>query len=444
MHDDFETQDIMITGGTLLTMASPGEVIEDPVIGIRDGKIGFVEERGYPAVLSGTARETIDASGCLVMPGLVNVHTHLAMTCFRGLADDLPLMNWLTDHIFPAEAQFINRETVYAGAMLAIAEMILSGTTTFCDGYFFEGEVGRAAITAGMRGVIAAGFIDLPEFNASGHSEKAVAADRFVERWLNRSPLDVPALFCHSPYTCNPETLRTVKDVARQSGLTFQIHLSETREEVRLIQERYGKNPVEYLYDLGVLDAGTIAAHAIWLGKDELDVIAANGVKVAHDPESNMKLGAGIAPVPEMLKRGIDVGLGTDGCASNNDLDLFGEMGMAAKVHKVFSEDPTVMTAKQVVEMATIGGARVLGMEDRIGSIVPGKEADIILVNMRQPHLTPIYQPFSHLVYAANGSDVVTSIIGGRIVMRDRHLIHINLAPIMEKVHRIADRVKSK
>jgi 5-methylthioadenosine/S-adenosylhomocysteine deaminase len=436
-----ETPDILITGGTLLTMAPPEEIVEDPVIGIRDGKIDFIEKGKIPAGHYGAAREIIDASGCIVMPGLVNVHTHLAMTCFRGLADDLPLMTWLNDHIFPAEARFINRRTVYVGAMLAIAEMILSGTTTFCDGYFFEGEVGRAAIAAGMRGVIAQGFIDFPTPNQPGHSENAAIAERFVERWHDRSPLITPALVCHSPYTCSPDTLRIVKDVARRAGVTFQIHLAETREEVRLIRERYGKKSVQHLHDLDLLDQNTIAAHCIWLDGGELDLLAAGRVKVAHDPESNMKLGAGVAPVPEMLRRGIDVGLGTDGCASNNDLDLFGEMGMAARLQKVFSGDPTALTAKRVVEMATIGGARVLGMADRIGSIAPGKEADIILVDMRKPHLTPLYRPFSHLVYAARGADVVTSIIGGRIVMKERRLLQIELTAVMEEVRRIADRI---
>jgi 5-methylthioadenosine/S-adenosylhomocysteine deaminase len=441
MNTDHEKPDILITGGTLLTMAPPGRILENQVIGIRDGKILFVQQRPPPLTFSMTAREVVDASGCIVMPGLVNVHSHLAMTCFRGLADDLPLMTWLNDHIFPAEAKFIDRKTVYAGAMLAIAEMILSGTTTFCDGYFFEGEVGRAAIATGMRGVIAQGFIDLPTPDRPGFSEQTAISERFVERWRDRSSLVTPALFCHSAYTCSPETLQSVKAVARRTGVSFQIHLAETREEVRLIRERYGRKPVQHLRDLDLLDEDTIAAHCIWLDGEELDLIAAGKVKVAHDPESNMKLGAGVAPVPEMLRRGIDVGLGTDGCASNNDLDLFGEMAMAAKLHKVFSGDPTVLPAEKVVEMATIGGARVLGMADRIGSIAPGKEADIILVDIQKPHLTPLYHPFSHLVYAARGADVVTSIIGGRIVMKDRRLLQIELAAVMEEVRRIADRI---
>lgn len=443
MNDSDQKLDILITGGTLLTMAAPEDIVEEPMIGIRDGKILFIKKgplttRHYP-----DAGERIDASGCLVMPGLVNTHTHLPMVLFRGLADDLPLMTWLNDHIFPAERRFIDKETVYDGATLAIAEMILSGTTTFCDGYFFEDAVAQAAIESGMRGVVAQGFIDFTTSHQIDSSRNASIAENFIKKWRNRSPLVTPALICHSSYTCSPETLRTIKAVARRNKTPFLIHLAETREEAALLRERYGKKPVQHLRDLDLLDKDTIAAHCIWLDGEELDLLAAGKVKVAHDPESNMKMGAGVAPVPEMLRRGIDVGLGTDGCASNNDLDLFGEMEMAAKLHKVFSGDPTAMKAERVVEMATIGGARVLGIADRIGSIAPGKEADIILVDMRKPHLTPLYHPFSHLVYAARGADVVTSIIGGRIVMRDRRLLSIELTAVMEKVRRIAARIKA-
>ena len=433
--------DILIAGGTLLTMAAPGEIIEEPIIGIRDGKILFVGREPFPVGFAPKALEVIDASGLLLMPGLVNVHTHLPMVLFRGLADDLPLMKWLTDHIFPVEGRFVNRDTVYAGSILAIAEMILSGTTTFCDGYFFESAVARAAIDCGIRGVVAQGFIDFPTPDQPDSARHREQAYRFVQKWKERSPLVTPSLVCHSPYTCSPETLRTIKAVTREAGIPFQIHLAETRDEIALLRERYGKKPVHHLHDLDLLDAGTIAAHCIWLEDDELDILAALGVKVAHDPESNMKLGAGVAPVPAMLGRGIDVGLGTDGCASNNNLDLFGEMGMCAKLHKVFSADPTILPAEKVVEMATIGGARVLGMADCIGSIVPGKWADIILLDLNKPHLTPLYSPFSQVVYAASGADVSTSIIGGRIVMRDRKLLALDAASTMAEVRRIAAEV---
>jgi 5-methylthioadenosine/S-adenosylhomocysteine deaminase len=423
-------------------MDRPGSIVPDPIVGILDGKIAFVTRGPFTPDLY-PCRQFIDGTGCIVMPGLVNVHAHLAMSCFRGLADDLPLMAWLNDHIFPAEARFIDRRTVYAGATLSMCEMILSGTTTFCDAYFFEGEVGRAAMSLGMRGVIAQGFIDFPTPDLPDPPDKAAVAERFVDRWRGVSPLLTPALVCHAPYTCSPETLRTIKEVSRRTGVTFQIHLAETREEVRMVLERYGRKPAHHLQHLGLLDEHTIAAHCIWLDEDELDLLAAGGVKVAHDPESNMKLAAGVAPLPSMLRKGIEVGLGTDGSASNNDIDLFSEMGMTAKLHKAFAGDPTVLKAEQVVAMATIGGARVLGLADRIGSIVPGKEADIILLDMRQPHLTPVYNPFSHLVYAARGADVSTSIIAGRIVMRDRQLPHIDVAEAMERVRAIASSIRA-
>ncbi|MBM4313656.1 MAG: amidohydrolase, partial [Deltaproteobacteria bacterium] len=419
--------DILITGGTLLTMEKTAETIEAPVIGIRDGEILFAERGPLPAGYSPEARERIDASECIVMPGLVNTHTHLPMVLFRGLADDLPLMTWLNDHIFPAERRYINRETVYAASLLAIAEMILSGTTTFCDGYFYEDSVAKAAIAAAMRGVVAQGFIDLPTPDQPTPSRHAAVAENFVQKWRGFSPLITPALVCHSSYMCVPETLKAIKATARRNGTLFVIHLAETREEVTLLRERHGKKPVHHLHDLDLLDEATIAAHCIWIDGDELDLLAHFGVKVAHNPQSNMKLAAGVAPVPELLRRGIDVGLGTDGSASNNSLDLFGEMAMCAKLHKAFSKDPTVLPAAEVVAMATLGGARVLGMADRIGSIAPGKRADIILVNTNKPHLVPMYNPFSHLVYAASGADVVTSIIDGRVVMKDRRLLTIDL-----------------
>jgi len=433
-----------MTGGTLLTMASPAEIIEDPWIGIRDGKILFAEAAPLQPCPLPEAHEIIDATGHLIMPGLVNTHTHLPMVLFRGLADDLPLMSWLNDYIFPAEARYINRQTVHAGSVLAIAEMIQAGTTTFCDGYFFEDTIALAAMDSGMRGVVAQGFIDFPTPDQPDPSRKRENAERFIDRWRNRSPLITPALVCHSAYTCAPETLQTIKAVSRLTGTTFQIHLAETREEVALLQNRFGKKPVVHLRDLGLLDEMTVAAHCIWLDEDELDLLARHRVKVAHDPESNMKLGAGVAPVAQMLRMGIEVGLGTDGCASNNNLDLFGEMGMCARLQKVCSMDPTVLPAEKVLEMATIGGARVLGISSEIGSIVPGKWADIVLLAMNKPHLTPLYNPFSQVVYAASGADVATVLIGGKVVMRNRQLQTLDVEEAMANVRTIAASIQEK
>jgi len=430
--------DIAITGGTLMTMSAKMEIIEDSIVGIKDGLIVAVGRNNNQRYATIKAKETINASGCIVMPGLVNTHTHLPMVCFRGMADDLPLMEWLTKHIFPAETRFVNKKMVYYGAMLAMAEMIMSGTTTFCDGYFFEDTITEALSATGMRAVVSQGFADFIMPDKSSFGKMMAAARRFVVRWQSHAPMITPAFFCHSPYTCSPATLVNVKEAARESGLLYLLHLLENKDEIDIILNRYGKKPVQHLLDLSVLDDQTVAVHCNWLAKEDLAIFADLGVKVSHNPESSMKLAAGVAPVPEMLKHGIKLGLGTDGCASNNDMDMFREMDTAAKIHKVTALDPTVMSAGTVLKMATIGGAKVLGLDKLIGSIEAGKQADIILIDMNQPHLTPLYNCYSQLVYAARGADVKTSIINGRIVMKERQLRTIDLPAAMKNVRAIA------
>ena len=421
-----------------MTMSAGMEIIEDSIIGIKDGLIVKISQKKDSGSNAFTAKETIDASGCIVMPGLVNTHTHLPMVCFRGMADDLPLMKWLNEHIFPAEARFVNKKMVYDGATLAMAEMILSGTTTFCDGYFFEDAITEAVSVAGMRAVVSQGFSDFIMPDKSSFEKMMAAAKRFVTRWQPYAPMITPAYFCHSPYTCSPATLVRVKEAAREAGILYLMHLLENKDEIDTILTRYGKKPIQHLLDLGVLDTQTVAVHCNWLTKEDIAVFADLGVKVSHNPESSMKLAAGVAPVPEMLRHGITVGIGTDGCASNNDLDMFREMDTAAKIHKVTLLDPTVMSAETVLKMATIDGAKVLGLDNLIGSIEAGKQADIILVDMNQPHLTPLYNCYSQLVYAARGADVRTSIINGRIVMKERQLLTIDILTAMNNVRSIA------
>lgn len=432
--------DILIQGGTLLTMTGGDEIVIDPRIGIRDGRILFIVPAHDPLAALYSPREVIDASGCLVLPGLVNTHTHVPMVCFRGLADDLPLMDWLNNHIFPAERRFVNREMVRVGALLGIAEMILSGTTTFCDGYFHAGAIARAARESGIRCVAGMGIID-SDIDLAGEAEAAAhaaAAEKFLAKWADAKPAIVPAIFCHAPYTCSPRTIRAAKEVARRHDSLFLIHLAETAEERDFVASRFGLGPVFHLAALGVLDSRTVAIHCNWLDEEEIDCLARNGVKVSHNPRSNMKLATGVGPMPALIAAGAPVGLGTDGCASNNTHDMFGEMDGAAKLHKVFHKDPKVMSAPQVLRMATLDGARVLGLEDEIGSLAPGKRADIILVDLRKPHLTPMYNPYSHLVYAASGADVRTSIIDGKIVMRDRKVLTMDVEAAMDGVNAIA------
>ena len=434
-----EKFDMAIEGGTVLTMSAKMEIIENSVIGIRGNLIAMVDSnRRIPA------HKTINAKGHLVLPGLINTHTHLPMVCFRGMADDLPLMDWLNGHIFPMEARFVNKEMVYESTILAMAEMILSGTTTFCDGYFFENRIAEAAKVCGMRAVVSQGFADFATPDNPRFDKMMSAGIRFVERWQSSAPMITPAFFCHSPYTCSPQTLVNVKAAAREAGILYLTHLLENKDETDTIEKRYGRKPVRHLLDLGVLDHQTIAVHCNWLDSEDIAVFADLGVSVSHNPVSSMKLAAGVAPVPQMLEKGIRVGLGTDGSASNNALDMFKEMDASAKLHKVMSLDPTVMNASSVLKVATSGGASVLGMGNLIGSIEVGKLADIIIMDMNQPHLTPLYNPYSQLVYAARGADVKTSIVNGKIVMENRRLLTIDLENAINNVNRIAAHISAE
>jgi 5-methylthioadenosine/S-adenosylhomocysteine deaminase len=379
----------------------------------------------------------IDAQGGIIMPGLVNTHTHAAMTCFRGLADDLPLETWLQEHIFPAESQ-LNPDMVYKGALLACAEMILSGTTCFCDMYLFEEAVARAAKDAGLRAVVGEVLYDFPSPNY-GKLENGFACTRDLIACWKHDPLITVAVEAHSTYLCAPDLIRKAASIATENHVPFIIHLAETRSEVAQIKKRYGVTPVGYLADLNVLAPNLLGCHCVHLTPEDMDLLRQFDVKVSHNPESNMKLASGIAPIPELLKQGITVGLGTDGCASNNDLDLFMEMDMAAKLHKVYTLDPTVMDARTVLRMATIGGARCLGLERQIGSLEKGKRADIIVLDTRSPHLTPMYDPCSHLVYAAKGNDVMISIVDGKVLMENRELSTLAVDNILKDMRRIAE-----
>ena len=435
-----EKIDILITGGTLLPLSGHMDVIEDAAVGISGGKIRFACARADATDVSPV--ETIDAAGCAVMPGLVNTHTHLPMTCFRGLADDLPLMEWLHEHIFPAEAKHVNREMIYRGALLGMAEMIRSGTTTCCDSYFYESHVVQAAVDAGLRIVAGQGFIDFSPPDGEELRKKAEAAEKFIVKWQPLSPMVTPSLFCHSAYTCATETLQTVKRIADEAAVPFMMHLAETKEEVDIIRSRYGLRPVHYLEKIGVLGGKSAAVHCVWLDDSEMDVLAASGTGVCHCPESNMKLASGNARIPELLKRGVAVGLGTDGCASNNDLDMLLELDTMAKLHKVSTMNPTVMDAAAALQIATTGGARVLGLQRLIGSVEPGKCADLIVLDMKKAHLTPLYHLYSQIVYACRGSDVRDVIIDGKVVMRNRRLLTLDVAKVMDDVREIADRIR--
>ncbi|MCU0559794.1 MAG: amidohydrolase [Desulfobacterales bacterium] len=432
--------DLVLNRGLLLTVDAENRVIPDGAVAVRDGRIAAV---GTTAELSGLpAAEVIDARGGIIMPGLVNTHTHAAMTLFRGLADDLPLMAWLNEHIFPAEAG-LDAEQVRSGALLACAEMILSGTTTFCDMYLFAAAVGRAAQQAGMRAVVGEVLFDFPS-PAYGDAENGFACTQRLIDAFRGDPLISVAVEPHSPYLCRPELLERAFRLAQRHGLPMVIHLAETSGEVETIIARYGRTPVGHLAALGLLAPNVLACHCVALTEDDIGLLQAHAVKVSHNPESNMKLASGIAPVPRLLAAGICVGLGTDGAASNNNLDLFQEMDTAAKLHKGQTLDPTVMDAQTVLRMATIDGARALGLGERIGSIEAGKQADLIVLDTRKPHLTPMYHPASHLVYAARGSDVATVVIAGRVVLRDRRILTFDAQAAMDEVNRLAAAIRAR
>jgi len=431
-------QELVIYNATVVTMDADSTILPRGYVMVRAGGIAAVEAGDPPATAGG---ERLDAEGGLVLPGLINTHTHAAMTLFRGLADDLPLMQWLESYIFPAEAR-MDAAFVHTGARLACAEMIRAGITCFCDMYLFAHEVARAARDCGVRAVVGEVLYDFPSSNY-GPIEAGFAYTReLIETWRG-DPLVSVAVQPHAPYTCRPELLREADRIARHYDVPLVMHLAETDGETRQIQERYGLRPVAHLDRLGLLHANLIADHAVWLTADEIALMAQRGVRVAHCVESNMKLASGVAPLPELLAAGVTVGLGTDGCASNNDLDLFGEMDTVAKLHKVQRLDPTVMDAATVLRLATIEGARVLGLAHRIGSLETGQRADLIVVDTRQPHLTPLYNPVSHLVYAARSADVRHTVIDGRLVMRDRRLLTIDLASLLDQARAKAALVTS-
>ncbi len=435
------TYDLVVHNGTIVTVNTSFEIIPKGLLCIKSGKLQRVEALSENPELP-EARETINAAGGIIMPGLVNTHTHLPMTLFRGLADDLPLDVWLNEHIFPAESDHMNPDNVRWGTLLACVEMLLSGTTTCCDGYFFEDQVAAALQTSGMRAILAQGVIDFPAPGVPDPEENIEIAKRFATKWQNSTSLITPSVFCHSAYTCSAATLKKVKSLCAENGWLLQIHAAETRKECQQIQKEHQATPIQYLDQLGILDENTLLVHCIWVNDKDIEIIAARKAGISHNPESNAKLASGIAPTPKFLKSGITVGLGTDGCASNNNLDLFHEMDMVAKLHKAEKFDPTTMDAKTVVEIATITGARAIGLDHQIGSLEVGKQADLIVIDTHAPHLVPLYHPESHIVYAAKSSDVRDVVVDGRLLVRNRQILHLDVKEIMANVREVARHIK--
>jgi 5-methylthioadenosine/S-adenosylhomocysteine deaminase len=432
---------LVVANATVVTMDGERRVIERGAVAIDGSDIVAV---GASSAIHAEykAGDTIDAGGAVVMPGLVNTHTHAPMVLYRGLADDLALMEWLQKYIFPAEAKTVSPRFVAAGARLAAVEMIRSGTTTFADMYYFEEEVGRAARGAGLRGVLGETIIQFPSPDAKTPADGLARTERFIEEFAGDS-LITPAVAPHSMYTLDAADLKKCFALSESHGVPMLIHLAETQDEVKIAREKHGRTPTGYLESLGLLSPRTLAAHAVWLTPEDIGILSRRSVGVSHNPESNMKLASGVAPVPGLLAAGVAVGLGTDGAASNNDLDMFEAIRQAALLHKLESRDPRTLPAGDALALATIGGARALGMHDTIGSIEPGKRADIIIVEMSSARQTPVYDPISHLVYATRGDDVRTSIVGGRVLMRDRRVLTLDEQAVLAEARRMADEVRA-
>ncbi len=432
--------DILIHNALVLTLEPGAAPLDDGFVAIKGSKIAAVGSAscpGPPCKSLPSAAQTLNAGGGLVLPGLVNTHTHAAMVWFRGLADDLPLHQWLNDFMFPLEAGWLDGDKVYLGTLLAAAELIRGGVTTVADSYFFETEARRALAEAGLRTVAAQGVVDFPAPGVPDPRDNLRVAAEFLETGRDFPPdLVTSTLFCHSLYTCGPETLKQGKALARARNLPFFLHLAETRQEVEELREKTGLSPGAYLESLGVLDELTVAAHGVWLAPEDQDLMARRQVKISHCPESNLKLASGVAPVPGLLARGVAVGLGTDGAASNNNLDLFGEMSLAAKLHKVWGHDPTILPAAQAVALATREGARVLGLAERTGTLTPGREADLIILDLDQAHLTPLFDPYSHLAYAARAADVRHVMVAGRWLLKDKELATLDWPEISGRSRR--------
>jgi 5-methylthioadenosine/S-adenosylhomocysteine deaminase len=426
-----EKVDLLIIGGTVITMDSQRRVLDDGAVAVRADSIVAVGSRAELEAKYAPAR-VINARGTIVMPGLINGHTHAAMSLFRGIAEDLSLDDWLHAYIFPAEARNVTEDFAAWGTRLAILEMLRGGITTYADMYYFEDAVARVTKEAGMRGVLGETIIDFPAPDNKTLPQAFAYTQKFLDHWKG-NPLIVAAVAPHSMYTCSEKTLQDAAALARRNHAPILIHIAEAPFELEQSRNKYGLTPVAYLSRAGVLGPDVVGAHCILVDQADIAALAHFGVGCVYNPSSNMKTAAGVMPVVEMLAAGEAIGLATDGAASNNNLDMFEEMDLAPKLQKLARMDSRALPAEQVVALATITGARALHLDQQIGSLEPGKKADLILVDTSAPHATPMYNVYSQLVYALKENDVRTVIIAGKIVMEDRQMQTLNEPEILAK-----------
>ena len=432
---------VIVAGGTVVTVDGARNIYNPGAVAI-DGTTIVAVGSSADIAARFTAAEQINAVGSVVIPGLINAHSHAPMVLYRGLADDLGLQEWLEKYIFPAEAKTVTREMVRAGTRLAALEMIQSGTTAYADMYYFEEEIARVTKAAGMRGVLGETIIQFPVPDAKTPQEGLARAEAFIKEF-EKDELIVPAVAPHSPYTLDAKSLLASRALATKYGVPVLIHVAENEAELKTSQAAHaGMSPVGYLQSIAFWGPRTVANHGVWVSAADMKILRSHQVAVSHNPESNMKLASGIAPVPEYLAAGVTVALGTDGAASNNDLDMFEAMRFAALLHKVKTGDPRVIPATVALEMATMGGARALGLEKQIGSIEAGKRADLVVVSMGSARQTPLYDPISHLVYATRGDDVRTVMVNGRVLMRDRKMLTLDEPAVLAEARKFADVVR--
>ena len=438
--------DLLVTHGTVVTMDAHRSIIDDGVVAVRGDAIVFVGTSSdftlrHPKGV--VAKQTIDAHGALILPGFVNGHTHVPMTLLRGLKDDVTLDIWLKDFIFPAEAKNVTEDFVRWGTRLAAAEMMRSGVTTFADMYYFEDAIAEETKAAGMRGILGETWIDFPVPDNKNEAQAAAYTERFLKRWQG-DPLIHAAVAPHSIYLCSQKTLHDAQALAQKYHSPILIHVAEMKKELDDSMAQNHATPVQYMDRIGLLGPDIVAAHCIFVDAADSKLLAEKGVGCVHNPSSNMMLSSGVAPVIEERAAGVAVGLGTDGpSGSNNDLDLMEEMDLAAKLQKITKLDPRALGAKAVVEMATIEGAKAVHLEKEIGSLEPGKKADLILISLDAPNAVPMYDVYSQLAYSLKASDVETVIIGGRLVMRDRQLLTLRESEIIAKAREYKTRIEA-
>jgi len=440
--DTITAADIRINARWLIPIEPADVVLEHQAVLVQGDRIAAIVSQDE-ADARFRAKEVIDLSSHVVLPGLINMHGHAAMSLFRGMADDLPLMTWLNDHIWPAEGAFVSEAFIADGTQLAMAEMLRTGTTTFSDMYFFPEIVAQLAHDAGMRAQVCFPLLDFPTPWGSGPDEYLSKGETFINQWQNNAFI-MPAIGPHAPYTVSDEPLQKAVALSQATGAPIQIHLHETAFEVADALEKSGKRPTARLAELKVLGANTQCVHMTQIDESDLALLRATGAHVIHCPESNLKLASGLSPVQTFRKAGVNVAIGTDGAASNNDLNLFGELNTAAMLAKVVAEDASALSAHEALAMATIQGARALGRDHELGSLASGKLADIIAVDLGDPFLQPVYDPASHLVYSNHGRQVSHSWINGVPQVQEGKLTRIDVPDLMLRVQDWADRIREQ